>query len=593
MAETDRLTTILNIIKRVIFTVIAILIPILIIYIGSSRMSTPTNFTLIQLDDGWTINHADLYEENISLSSASIGLVNKGEVVTMETVLPITNSPTTCLSFRSILSTVDVYLDNNLLYSYGHDYVASEMMLPKAYHYIPLPDGYENSTLKIVITATENNAFAGLGEFYLGDRVDIETMYVQKRRMPLFISVFLIMFSFILLLLTPFLFTSEHKDFSIFFNIIISFFMGTYILCYNDIIFFFTNNYYFGTILEYFSLFMIPFAAIGFLVTNNIKYNTFVTRIMLLVDIAFVAITSLFHMTNIMHMNHFVIYMHVISLIEGLYVIIKITHNIIKDAHSEDTSRALTSIQILALGIYILIICTIIDIVKFNICKTFGDAGESTTTISLITIGALAFVICLLLNFFFHCIEHIGAVSIKKHLEGLAYTDELTGLSNRAKCEQELVTISRQKGDYTIISLDLDNLKNVNDNHGHLEGDHLIIEFAELMKKAFKDSYLIGRMGGDEFIVILYNTEIKTEALLSDLKMLIADRNSSDREHIFRISASWGFAHRHELGEGKNASDVYMLADSRMYSMKNLHHTKTLNKIYKDIENSVKGGEQS
>jgi len=285
--------------------------------------------------------------------------------------------------------------------------------------------------------------------------------------------------------------------------------------------------------------------------------------------------------------------MHLISLVEGLYVVIKITHNIIKDTRSDQSSHVLTSIQILALGIYILIICTIIDIVKFNIVKIFSDAGESTSSISLITMGALAFVICLLLNYFFHCIEHIGAVSIKKHLEGLAYTDELTGLANRAKCEQELVTISRTKGDYTIISLDLDNLKNVNDNHGHLEGDHLIIEFAELLKKAFKDSYLIGRMGGDEFIVILYNSESKAENLLSDLKLLIADKNSSDRNHIFRISASWGFAHRHELGEGKNASDVYMLADSRMYSMKNLHHTKTLNKLYQDIGNSVKGGEQS
>lgn len=593
MTETDRLTTVLNIAKRIIFTAIAILIPILIIYIGSSRMNTTANFDMVQLEDGWTISHADLYEENTSLSSASIGLINKGESVTMERSLSRITAPITCLAFRTILSTVDVYMDDELIYSYGYDYAESDKMLPKAYHYISLPDEYESSTLKIIITATEDGAFSGLGEFYLGDRIDIETMYVQNKRMPLFISIFLIMFSFILLLLTPFLFTSDHKDYSIFFNIIISFFMGTYILCYNDMIFFFTNNYYFGTILEYFSLFIIPFAAIGFLVTNNQRYNTIVTKIMLIVDIAFVTIVFVLHTTNTIHMNHFVIYMHLISLVEGLYVVIKITHNIIKDTRSDQSSHVLTSIQILALGIYILIICTIIDIVKFNIVKIFSDAGESTSSISLITMGALAFVICLLLNYFFHCIEHIGAVSIKKHLEGLAYTDELTGLANRAKCEQELVTISRTKGDYTIISLDLDNLKNVNDNHGHLEGDHLIIEFAELLKKAFKDSYLIGRMGGDEFIVILYNSESKAESLLSDLKLLIADKNSSDRNHIFRISASWGFAHRHELGEGKNASDVYMLADSRMYSMKNLHHTKTLNKLYQDIGNSVKGGEQS
>ncbi|MCR5102458.1 MAG: diguanylate cyclase, partial [Butyrivibrio sp.] len=455
-------------------------------------MNTPNLYSMVQLEDGWTICRDGETKENVTLSEASIGIMNDNDVISISRVLPEVNSPSPCLSFRSLLSTIKVYINDELYYTYGQDFREKGDMLPKAYHYIPIDKIEENMTITIEYTATEDNAFSGLGEFYIGDRTDIENMYIQTKRMPFFISVFLIMFSFILIILTPALFSTGYKNPGIIFNALISYCLGSYILCYNDIIFFFTDYYYFGTVLEYISLFMVPFSTMGYLLFTGKQFDTVVTRTMMVIDTIFVFLVSVLHFTNSRHFNHYVIYMHVISLIEGIYIIYSLIKFIIVSKRNDTENISLVSSYFLAYGLIFLVICAIIDIFKFNFEKMLGSSGDLSSNISFITLGALAFVITLLLSYLFHCIEYIGSNRIKQHLVGLAYTDELTGLANRAKCEQTLVSLNKQNKNYYIISLDLDNLKPVNDNFGHLEGDHLIMDFAEILKNSFENAHLLG-----------------------------------------------------------------------------------------------------
>ena len=175
-------------------------------------------------------------------------------------------------------------------------------------------------------------------------------------------------------------------------------------------------------------------------------------------------------------------------------------------------------------------------------------------------------------------------------MEGIAYTDALTGIANRARCE---LTLAKLDGDYTIISLDLDYLKYTNDNYGHAEGDHLLKGFAGILKESFTEALLIGRMGGDEFIVVLpYIDEERCERAIKCMVDLMCYRTSKE-EHI-RYSASWGYATNKELAfkAGATAQDVYLLADTKMYSMKKQHHNQSLGRLYDDLLKtcSQKGG---
>ena len=92
----------------------------------------------------------------------------------------------------------------------------------------------------------------------------------------------------------------------------------------------------------------------------------------------------------------------------------------------------------------------------------------------------------------------------------LATLDELTGISNRrgfvSIAEHALCILARQKTPASLIFLDLDKFKPINDTFGHAEGDLALTVFADHMKQVFRNSDLYGRMGGDEFAVLLTNT---------------------------------------------------------------------------------------
>jgi diguanylate cyclase (GGDEF)-like protein/PAS domain S-box-containing protein len=92
----------------------------------------------------------------------------------------------------------------------------------------------------------------------------------------------------------------------------------------------------------------------------------------------------------------------------------------------------------------------------------------------------------------------------------LATTDELTGLSNRHQFNVVLDQIRRMavrdKSESTLVTVDIDNFKYVNDTYGHIAGDQVLKEFAERIKKGMRQSDVVARIGGDEFSLIFVNT---------------------------------------------------------------------------------------
>lgn len=92
----------------------------------------------------------------------------------------------------------------------------------------------------------------------------------------------------------------------------------------------------------------------------------------------------------------------------------------------------------------------------------------------------------------------------------LATSDELTQISNRRGfmvfAQHSLNLCARQKIPATLVFLDLDKFKSINDTFGHAEGDRALITFADQMKSSLRDSDFFARLGGDEFIVLLSNT---------------------------------------------------------------------------------------
>jgi len=107
-----------------------------------------------------------------------------------------------------------------------------------------------------------------------------------------------------------------------------------------------------------------------------------------------------------------------------------------------------------------------------------------------------------------------------KKLKELSITDSLTDIYNRRYFEsvtQEHLSLSRrQKTDMSILILDIDNFKDINDTYGHQIGDKVLISLANLMKKYKRSSDIIARYGGEEFIILLPNTSLDGVKIYSE-----------------------------------------------------------------------------
>ena len=127
-------------------------------------------------------------------------------------------------------------------------------------------------------------------------------------------------------------------------------------------------------------------------------------------------------------------------------------------------------------------------------------------------------------------------------------------------------------------------------------GDKLLSGFSEILRNSFTDASLIGRMGGDEFIIILpFVDEERTRRDIACFSDQMEHKNSSSA--TLRFSASWGYASSKdpEIKPGAGAQKVYLLADQHMYAMKNQHHRQTLGRLYDDLLGKMlqKGGESN
>tara|TARA_R110002167_G_scaffold193643_5_gene396228 strand:+ start:1378 stop:3006 length:1629 start_codon:yes stop_codon:yes gene_type:complete len=179
-------------------------------------------------------------------------------------------------------------------------------------------------------------------------------------------------------------------------------------------------------------------------------------------------------------------------------------------------------------------------------------------------------------------------INLKEREERLALisqTDGLTQLSNRKFFDQalqiSLANTRRNMTPLTIVMMDLDFFKEVNDEYGHLAGDDCLIKIATMLKDQFKrQTDVVARYGGEEFIAILYGQDLeeaKTQTEKLRKKIEITDIVSN--EHTFRVTASFGLACLNPP-EDASAQELIALADALLYESKDSGRNKVSASYY-------------
>jgi len=160
---------------------------------------------------------------------------------------------------------------------------------------------------------------------------------------------------------------------------------------------------------------------------------------------------------------------------------------------------------------------------------------------------------------------------MEEELHSLSLRDELTGLYNRrgfvTLAAQELRMASRLRKGIYILYADMDGLKTINDTLGHRQGDAAIRETALILKDSFRNSDIIGRIGGDEFVIIPIGTAGDNIEVITGRLQTNLDRQNSEENRRYSLSLSIGVAY-YDPEQPCAIEELLMKADSLMYEQK-------------------------
>jgi len=154
-----------------------------------------------------------------------------------------------------------------------------------------------------------------------------------------------------------------------------------------------------------------------------------------------------------------------------------------------------------------------------------------------------------------------------RSLQRLAALDALTGLSNRMLLDEildrEVARATRQSTPLCVAMVDLDHFKRVNDRFGHLEGDRVLVAIAGILRRGVRSSDVVGRWGGEEFLVILPDTVLpEASSIVERLRDQLAGHSL---QKVGTVTVSAGIA---ELLPGEGRATLVGRADRALYRAK-------------------------
>jgi len=157
-------------------------------------------------------------------------------------------------------------------------------------------------------------------------------------------------------------------------------------------------------------------------------------------------------------------------------------------------------------------------------------------------------------------------------LERDAYFDSLTGLPNRratlTRFREEAARVVRQGSELSLVVFDVDLFKNVNDSFGHQIGDKVLVHIAELLSSHKRDEDVLGRIGGEEFVLLLPQQSASAAAEAAErLRTVVAATSIVHAGHPVSVTISGGISTF--PSDGGDWDSVFFAADKRLYSSKN------------------------
>jgi diguanylate cyclase len=221
------------------------------------------------------------------------------------------------------------------------------------------------------------------------------------------------------------------------------------------------------------------------------------------------------------------------------------------------------SIILISVGLCITFVA--LDVITHDALHSVALSANVIRLINYINI-VISFSAVGLISYYFR----LASITLEQQLEQLANTDSLTGLYNRRRMQEMLeaqkALSSRSRSDFTLIFVDIDHFKKFNDTYGHSCGDYILCEVAFFMRNHLRQGDVIARWGGEEFLIMLPNTDIKGARTIAEkIRKSIAEERFHLAGQEFSVTMTFGLT-QHE--ESDSIDESLKRADDALYKGK-------------------------
>ena len=541
-----------------------VLLLLFVVFLGAVRSNgvSPQQF---RFDKGWTITYKGEKTRVESLLNFTFPKrLMRGDSLILEGNVPANTLSNAVFRFKTNHCAVEVFGNDKSLYEYG-----KESSFPgSGYHYV-----YLNSTdhlkLKVVLVEKIDHRKVTFSKYELLPEEYALSDYSSRHIFALVIGIFLVLFGVLAILVGSVMRIYGVNYFRLLMIGFLSFAFGTWTMCYTKLIQIVSYNLALNTTLEYICLYFSPIPFTLLLLnmhrTRLSNAKILLMKILVVYEVVFLVATTVLHFTGLCVFPKTLVVFHAVVFAGLAYFIFAgILYNKKMDISGKILSR----------GVLFFAAMVIADLIRFNFAR-FLALDNPLLESSWIPVGTLGFVLLLVQSYVVYLVYILEDRAEKGILATMAYLDALTGLYNRAKCQQIFDILDKGFGDYAFVSIDMNGLKLVNDQHGHNEGDRLIKIFADVFKEAFAGVGTAIRVGGDEFLAIVRSEHV---ADVNEAIMKMTDLQKLRGENLpVPLEVAYGIAYKHEFLKNGfsmveetriDAEKVYRLADERMYAMK-------------------------
>lgn len=512
----------------------------------------------VNLDDSWQISIDGTQYDDVRLSEFHMPATKRGTEVILKRILPEEYYSQTSLRMLIRYCAVQISIDHNMIFEKGMEAYSKNDILGSGYIWASLPEGYERKEIEIRLLTGEKNSFSSVNSIMLVDSTYGIRWLVLNNITTIAIAVFLMILGLLLLVSTGIIAGGDKRFHLLLYIGLFSLTIACWMIYNSRLIEVISNCFTVNVRIEYVSMYLAAIFLVMFIAEFMKKpaqkrwlHCEALFFVFLLLVLGYLNESNIIHYCKTGFIFQLSVFAAIIPVIVELIVMVRRLH--------------LKAERSVLLGIVFFVTAVILELVRYRYNKIC--IPEYQLTQSFVPIGTLMFILLMLEAFCIVMMKRAVEDMEREKLYEMAYQDALTNLKNRAWCEKIMQEYEDSHNPVSIINIDLNYFKHVNDTYGHAKGDELLIDFAEILKEAFPQPACVGRMGGDEFIVILdYEIEEELEAKIQNLKKVVTERNQKSAEDK-QISFAFGYA-SNENDKTLSVWKVYEAADHKMYEYK-------------------------